>query len=123
MPVYHYKSSGFFVPFESDVGWEAAVFDHYQALVTTIGAKLAGGTNRAHRHDQVGGSTYGFDLWDGHPLEAEVLNTLQRLRTEVGDLRSRVDEWNAMNDSGPRSYRATVYVGQNTVVSGDSEGE
>lgn len=34
-------ASGFAVPLGSDVGWEAALFDHYQALVKTICARLA----------------------------------------------------------------------------------
>src|SRR6185295_19348815 len=60
-----YTASEFFVPRDARVGWEAAVFDHFQALVKTIAAKLA---DDGARRDQVGGSTYSFDVWPGHPL-------------------------------------------------------
>ncbi len=46
-------------------GWEAAVFDHYQAMVTAICAKLRRGAQKSAADDAVGGSTYGFTGgWD-----------------------------------------------------------
>src|SRR5688572_22501438 len=35
-----YRSSKLFIPVDSPAGWEAAVFDHYKAMVNTISARL-----------------------------------------------------------------------------------
>lgn len=101
------------VPFEAPVGWETAVFDHFQALVTTITAKLQQGRIPASRTDDTGGSTYAFDVWPGHPLEAEVLELFCRTREDASDLRKRVDAHNASTSDTKESYRVTFYAGQN----------
>jgi hypothetical protein len=36
-----------------ELGWEAALFDHFQAMVTAIGSKVTQGKNRAARDSQV----------------------------------------------------------------------
>src|SRR5215471_15976433 len=66
-----YAADRFEVPLGAPSGWEAAVLDHFQAMVTTmitkLGAARAVGTSR----DLIGGSTWSLDIWRGHPLEAE----------------------------------------------------
>ncbi len=106
-----YESRTFDVPFGSTQGWEAAVLDHFQALVSAIDQKLSLGRSRTDLRDVVGGSTWSLDLWDGHPLEEEVLGTLARVRAEVEDLRSRVDAQNATASAEP-TKRVVCYVGQ-----------
>lgn len=54
--VTHYQSRELFIPLDATVGWEAAVYDHFQALVRTIGVKL-GLAADAKEHALVGGST------------------------------------------------------------------
>ena len=99
-------------------GWEAAVFDHYQAVVTALCAKLRRGTLRSGADETVGGSTYGFTVWPGHPHHAEVLGTLSRLRSELSRLRHKVHDYNT-NNPGPEESRIGViaYVGQTLVES------
>ena len=96
------------MPLNAVAGWEAAVFDHVQAMVQTIcqrlGAAVPGGS------EKVGGSTYSFDIWDEHPLAAEVEGALARFRAEHGELRQRVDAFN-QEHGRPTSYRQVVVYG------------
>jgi hypothetical protein len=110
-------TSRFVLPLGAAAGWEAAVFDHLQAVVHTIRQRLRRETARdaesvALDPAQVGGSTYSFDVWSGHPLEAEVLSQLARLRRDLGELRQRVDAHNQASGV-PADYRQVItYVGQ-----------
>ncbi len=102
----------FLIPLGSAVGWEAAVFDHIQAVVQTICQRLQAASALAPERTDVGGSTYTFDVWDGHPLEQEVRRQLQEIRERCGELRRRVTEHNA-NSGIPKHYdQITTYVGQ-----------
>lgn len=92
-------------------GWEAAVFDHYQALVGAVCAKLATGDDRSDERDHTGGATFSLDLWPGHPLEVEALGTLAALRAQLEDLRARLDAITTERGVTP-SERLVVYVGQ-----------
>ncbi|MEY4544947.1 MAG: hypothetical protein RL685_1142 [Pseudomonadota bacterium] len=103
------SATHFFVARDAASGWEAAVFDHFQALVRTIAARLHAGPSE---RETVGGSTYSFDVWPGHPLEAEALAQLQRFRTQSSDLRQRIADYNR-DHPHPRVYSAiTIYAGQ-----------
>jgi hypothetical protein len=107
-----YQSDVFDVPFGTSQGWETAVLDHFQALVSAISAKLAAGATRSHADDTVGGSTWSIDLWASHPLEREALSTLARVRAEIDDLRRRVDGHNAGTTPTGARKRIICYVGQ-----------
>lgn len=93
-------------------GWEAAVFDHYLAACSTITAKLRERSEPPRRDHVIGGSTYHFDIWDGHPLETEVRQTLSRLRETLSELRSRVETFNDEVGLPAQHERVTSYVGQ-----------
>jgi hypothetical protein len=99
------------VGFEEPAGWEAAVWDHYQAVVQTITAKLER-ERVANRDDTVGGSTYTLLVWPGHPLEHEALSQLKRYRAEQSELRARVDRYNAAHALPAERTEVVVYVGQ-----------
>jgi DNA-binding MarR family transcriptional regulator len=106
------------IDYGDDEGWQAALFDHYQAMVSAMCTKLRSGQTRAGARDYVGGSTYHFDLWQGHPLEAEVLQVLADTRARVRTLCERVQRINDEQApdvlSGAR--RVTAYVGQTVVA-------
>ena len=105
-----YESKRFEVPLGEAHGWEAAVLDHYQAMTSAICAKL---TDRGARpRDVTGGSTWSLDVWTGHPLEEEATKTLSRLRAELEDLRTRVDQHNALTETSEPRQRVVIYVGQ-----------
>jgi hypothetical protein len=107
-----YTSEFFEVPLGTEQGWEAAVLDHFQALVSAVTRKLALGAVAAQRGDVVGGSTWSLDVWDGHPLAEEALTTLARVRNAVKDLRRRIDEYNGTHAQHGRSRRVVFYMGQ-----------
>lgn len=115
-----YEARTLVIPLGASVGWEGAVFDHFKAMVSTVLVKLRGGET-ARAQDEVGGSTYTIDVWPGHPLEAEVLSTLGRLRGELSDLRKRASEATATVGKRPQDYRRViVYAGQ-AVIPEESE--
>lgn len=107
-----YRASTLVIPLGSPSGWEAAVFDHFKALVNTVTGRLRAGRAAPHLRDRVGGSTYSVEVWPGHPLEEEAYGTLSRLRSELGDLRRRIEEHNASAAPPSDVTSVTFYVGQ-----------
>jgi hypothetical protein len=106
-----YSAPELVVGFDEPAGWEAAVWDHYQAVVQTITTKLAHETAASQR-DLVGGSTYTFVVWPGHPLEEEVLSQLREYRAQQSALRARVDAYNAAHPMPAERTEVVVYGGQ-----------
>jgi hypothetical protein len=106
------------VPVGQAQGWEAAVFDHFQAMVSAISTKLSSRSLRSDHNDVTGGATYSIDIWPGHPLESEALGTLSRVRAMVEDLRDRVDATNA-SASRRAEDRVVFYMGQYVKSQGD----
>lgn len=106
------------IPLGQAAGWEAAVVDHHRTVLNAIASKIASGTRRSQKHDEVGGTTLSFDLWPGHPMESEVRALLATTRTSVIALWDKVTEYNREN---PRedSYPVHFYCGQYIVGSDD----
>lgn len=104
---------------DSGAGWEAAIYDHVQAMSATIIQSLrleAGDVRR----QQVGGGTYSFDVWEGHPYFSEVLELLAANRKAASALREKVQKFNDENGLSSNVTRSTFYCGQ-FVVEGYSE--
>jgi hypothetical protein len=112
------------IPLGAAAGWEAAVFDHYQAMVTALVTKLRVGAPRSALSDKIGGSTFTFDLWKGHPLADRVLGYLQSMREQGLALRAEIDDYAAGHPKPEAGafFRVTAYVGQ-TVKEEDEPGE
>jgi hypothetical protein len=106
------QAAEFVLPLGTAVGWEAAVFDHFQAMVQTVCQRLRLASFGSERAEAVGGSTYTFDIWPGHPLEAEVVGQLARARKAQGELRQRVDAHNASVGLPPSYQQVVSYLGQ-----------
>ena len=101
------------VPVGATEGWEAAVFDHFQAMCVAIATKLRLGRTRAETADATGGATLAFEIHANHPQRAEVLGLLARVRAEVNELWDRVEAHNAAHPVGePEHRRVTFYLGQ-----------
>jgi hypothetical protein len=116
-----YRSSSLVIPLGAPVGWEAAVFDHFKAMVNTITSRLAQDRQSANLVDRVGGSTYSLEVWEGHPHADEVYATLARLRSLLGEQRAKVEQFNAEHGL-PESYtRVVLYAGQ-CVIHEDGSG-
>jgi hypothetical protein len=88
------------------------VFDHVQAMVQTICQRLAQSAQGPRAADAVGGSTYSYDVWPGHPLEAEVKAQLGELRARAGALRQRVDAHNQSHGRPVEYEQVITYLGQ-----------
>jgi hypothetical protein len=116
----HYQSRELFIPLDSSAGWEAAVYDHFQALVRTICVKV-GLSAEAKEHEVVGGSTYSFTVWEGHPLAQEALGMLKRFRAEQSALRTRIDAHNTEQGVPARCIRVVTYAGQHILEQDEQE--
>ena len=108
-----YRSASVSIAVGSRVGWEAAVFDHFQAVSKAIAAKVRRG-RESRAADVIGGATLSFDVFAGHPLEQEVYGLLGRVRAEVNELWDRVSRHNAEHPvDQDRNIKVTFYMGQN----------
>ena len=107
-----YASERFDVPVGAEGGYEAALLDHFSALVAAICVKLRAGAARSQPDDATGGGTYTFAVWPGHPLEDEARSLLPRVRALVNDLRERVDRHNATLAEPTLETPVVFYMGQ-----------
>ncbi|MBN1612238.1 MAG: hypothetical protein JW940_36740 [Polyangiaceae bacterium] len=113
-----YQATRLVVPLGATDGWEAAVFDHYKALVTTLICRLRDGAGTPQLEDTVGGSTYTLSVWPGHPMADEVYGTMKRLRAELSSMRERVAKLNQECDVPDAHTRVVIYLGQSLVNEG-----
>lgn len=117
-----YSSARIYLPLGDPMGWEAGLVDHYQAVVATICAKLRNGQTRATPDDQLGGSTFTFDVWPGHPHEHRVRSLLADHRRQLAALWDAVTEFNS--SGRPASHRrVTFYFGQTVTDHGADPSE
>jgi hypothetical protein len=98
------------IPLSAPAGWEAAVFDHFQAVVQTIVQRIERGA--VDPGAPVGGSTYRFDIWPGHALEQRVQSQLAEIRERLSALRSEVSEHNERAGLPAQYRQVALYVGQ-----------
>jgi hypothetical protein len=107
-----FSSERCLIPIGEEAGWEAGLLDHYQAVVSAICAKLRNGETRALPSDQIGGSTYSFDVWPGHPHGDRVRELLANFRTSLSQLWDEVSEYNKKGKPENGVSRVTFYCGQ-----------
>jgi hypothetical protein len=101
------------IPLGDDAGFEAALLDHHQTVLNAIAAKVASGARASSADDAIGGSTYSFELWPGHPEESAVVGLLKRLRAEVASVWDRTRAHNALAARAENGrYNVSFYLGQ-----------
>ncbi len=110
----YYECNAFFTAYDEPNGWEAALFDHYQAVVRAIATKLQAGSTTARRADETGGSTYSFDVWPGHPYEERARGLLRERRKEADQLLEEVHRFNETHQRPDEFTRVSFYFGQST---------
>jgi hypothetical protein len=116
-----YSSPRVLLPLDHTAGWEAGLLDHYHAVVGAIIAKLRNGQTRALPDDELGGSTFSFDVWPGHPHEAAARALLREQRAQLSALWNQVVEHNKAGK--PEGYtRVTFYCGQRVADEGAEVG-
>jgi hypothetical protein len=116
-----YTARTLVLPLGSAVGWEAAVFDHFKAVVNTVTSRLRIDRNSPGLADRVGGSTYTLEVWPGHPHEAEAFETLRQLRSRLSALRDQVERYNEAHPPPERHTQVLMYVGQCSIERGEDE--
>ena len=114
------SAASYRIGFEEPSGWEAALFDHYQAVVQTFARKLRQ-SRTARMEDTTGGSTYRIDLWEGHPALPLVTSLLQRARGMAAEARDQAAA--VERPDGARPVVVTFYAGQTTSKPGGFEEE
>jgi hypothetical protein len=104
----------FQIPIGAEHGWEAAVFDHFQAVATAIGNKVQLRDRRDPNSALIGGTTLRFEVSRRHPNLRLVLGLLGRVRELTDEVWDQVSRSNA-NDSPSDDERlnVTFYFGQN----------
>jgi hypothetical protein len=108
-----YAASTIAIPVGDRMGWEGAVLDHFQAVARALAHKLRLIGAEAADRDLIGGATLTFDIYDGHPMEAEIKGLLKRVRDDANAL------WNRLKDHNERApiaedarKRIIFYFGQ-----------
>lgn len=114
-----FRALNFAVGLDGVQGWEAAVFDHFSAMAQAIVRKVKLG--RKAGNDTIGGSTFTFNVYPGHPNYNRVLALLEHTRQEVKRLWLDTTEYNCRHPDGGSSGKVKVrfYFGQDVTKSGD----
>jgi hypothetical protein len=118
-----YSARSLVLPLGSTVGWEAAVFDHFKAVVNTVTRRLGMDRKRPELADRVGGSTYTLDVWPGHPYADQAYQTLKQLRSQLTHLRDEVEQYNADHPVPERYTQVLMYVGQCLIEQGEHDAD
>lgn len=111
-----YYAENCVIPLDAAAGWEAALLDHYQAVVGAVCAKLGTLSSSPEKASFLGGSTFSFDVWPGHPHAERVRALLGRTRSELGALWEEVHTHNRQQGKPAEHERVTFYFGQNVQV-------
>ncbi|MCB9788932.1 MAG: hypothetical protein H6744_19825 [Deltaproteobacteria bacterium] len=105
-----YRATGYHIEPEEPAGYEAALWDHFQAVVRAICKKVRLGATQASMGDLIGGTTFSFDLPVEDPLYAELSGFLAETRQRMEAWLVRHGEMEAR--PGARRVRVTIYTGQ-----------
>ncbi|MDD9939388.1 MAG: hypothetical protein OXT09_37725 [Myxococcales bacterium] len=118
-----YRNDRLVIPHGDAQGWQAAVFDHYQAVVSALTAKLRAGRASSARDETTGGSTYHFDVWEGHPHRAEAFGLLAEQRVRASALREAIEAHNRDHErpADARGERVIAYMGQHVLAEEESD--
>ena len=101
------------VPVGAEMGWEAAVLDHFRAVANAIAAKVRMGQARSSSDDATGGATLSFHVSAGHPCRARVRELLPRVRAEINALWNEVEAYNEAHPIDEADLeRVWFYAGQ-----------
>jgi hypothetical protein len=106
-------AENFVIPVSSTRGWEASVFDHFSSVCASIAAKVQLGSG-ARAGETIGGATFSFDVYAGHPYAERVMGLLTRMRAEVDGLWDEVAAYNRAHPvPDERKRKVSFYFGQN----------
>ncbi len=94
-------------------GWEAAVFDHFQAVANVIANRADHARAETMPDPMTGGMTFHFDIDESHPLQGEIMELFQSTKERASELRRRADQHNDTRSDQPTNpFRTVFYLGQ-----------
>jgi hypothetical protein len=104
----------FIITSDATHGWEAAVFDHFQAVCTAMATKVQLRHSKGPLSHLVGGTTLHFELSAEHPSLPKVLALFEQIRTLTDTVWDEVyhhNEHHVLPDD--KRVNLTLYFGQN----------
>jgi hypothetical protein len=117
-----FSSDECFIAPEDPTGWEAAVFDHFQAVVATLAARLR--IRAKDPDDWTGGGTFSFEVWRGHPMFDEAVGLLSQTRSRARALRERIRDFSGKRSpESERPLRVVFYLGQSLIGNEEADEE
>lgn len=111
-----------FVPMDTVGGWGPAVADHFRMVTGAICAKLLNGKTRALPDDELGGSSFTFDVGEGHPFDQRVRGLLKEQRRSFSALWDEVSQYNREHPNA-RPTKVNFYFGQSVIAPEDEPKE
>jgi hypothetical protein len=109
-----------FVPMDAVGAWGPAVADHFGMVTGAICAKLLNGKTRALPDDELGGSSFTFSVWPGHPYEGRVRALLKEQRRSFAALWDEVSQYNNGHTFG-QPTKVNFYFGQSVIAPEDGQ--
>ena len=110
----NFRAAAFLIDEDAEHGWEAAAFDHFQAVATALANKVALRSQNSEAAKLVSGTTLHFDLTPTHPLLPKVLRLLAQTRTLTDEIWQEVFRYNEQHPvKDNERVSLTFYVGQN----------
>ncbi|NUN13814.1 MAG: ArsR family transcriptional regulator [Myxococcales bacterium] len=107
-----YRATSYHIEPESDLGYQAALWDHFYAVVRAMCKKVRMNTHLAQLNDVIGGTTFSFDVPLQHPLYAEISGFLTQTRVQMEKWLAEVSALNQNGDPALPRARVTIYAGQ-----------
>lgn len=109
-----FRAAAFLIEEGDEHGWEAAAFDHFQAVATALANKVYLRSRNSEAARLVSGTTLHFDLTPEHPLLPKVLRLLEQTRALSNDVWEEVFRYNEQHPVQDKDrVSLTFYLGQN----------
>lgn len=109
-----FRATQFLIDKNAEHGWEAAAFDHFQAVAKALANKVYLRSRNADGAKLVGGTTLHFELTPTHPSLPKVLRLLEQTRELTDAVWDEVFRYNQTHPvSDAERVSLTFYLGQN----------
>ena len=105
-----------YLPAGSEVGWEAAVLDHFRAVCVALASKLQRMDQEPGERQLIGGTTLCFEVHAEHPHADEARGLLEETRERTLELWERVSQHNQEHPvAEAKRSKVIFYFGQNCI--------
>lgn len=109
-----FRAASFVIDENAEHGWEAAAFDHFQAVAKALANKVYLKSHNSEGAKLVSGTTLHFDLTAEHPLLPKVLGLLEQTRALTDAVWDEVVHYNEQHPVTDQDrVSLTFYLGQN----------